>query len=198
MKHHLNRKSIKSSVAATFAMLALASTQPLLAEEENTGAFFGKNAPGKWIIGAKLAKVDPNTPGVDVTDADAAGIVLGYEFASAIGDGGGSATVEFEYITGDDNGDSGAGVNYDADITNLFFTYRSPGKLYYKVKGGVTYTDFDVSVLGVDSNFEDVSFGWGAGLGYRVGDLGVVELEYSADTGDADIDVIAVNALLEF
>jgi len=197
MRHQVNSKSTKSIVAATLAILTFAAAQPSLANEPNSGPFFGNNAPGKWIIGGKIANVDPNTPGVSVSDADAAGIVLGYEFATPIGNGGGSSTVEFEYFTGDSSG-SALDLDYDVDIANIFFTYRSPGKLYYKLKGGLTYTNFDINVLDVESDFEDVSFGWGAGLGYRVGDLGVLELEYSADTGDSDIDVIAVNALLEF
>lgn len=197
MNYQKHCSPIKSIVVTMVAIFALAAQQSSFAADPNSGPFFGKNAPGKWIIGGKIAKVDPNTPGLDVGDADAAGIVLGYEFARSIGDAGGSSTVEFEYITGDDNVPE-FDINYDVEVANIFFTYRSAGELYYKIKGGLTYTNFDISTLGVRNDFEDVSFGFGAGLGYRVGDLGVVELEYSADTGDSDIDVISVNALLEF
>ncbi len=197
MNHQNYRSSIKSAVVTMVAIFGLAAQQSSFAADPNSGPFFGKSAPGKWIIGGKVAKIDPNTPGVDVGDADAAGIVLGYEFARSIGDAGGSSTVEFEYITGDDNVPE-FDTNYDVEVANIFFTYRSAGELYYKVKGGLTYTNFDISTLGIRNDFEDVSFGYGAGLGYRIGDLGVVELEYSADTGDSDIDVISVNALLEF
>jgi len=197
MKTTLLSNPIKSTTVTVVTMFALATQSPSFAADSNSGPFFGKNAPGKWIIGGKLANIDPNTPGVDVEDADAAGIVLGYEFARSIGDAGGSSTVEFEYITGDSDS-SQFGTEYDVDVANIFFTYRSAGTVYYKLKGGLTYTNFDINTLGVRSDFEDVSAGFGVGLGYRVGDLGVIELEYATETGDADVDIIGVNALLEF
>lgn len=196
MKLPTINKNIKSAILTLAAVAALATHNSSFAADPNSGAFFGSNAPGKWIIGGKAAKVDLNGP--DTKDADAAGIVVGYEFARSIGDLGGSSTVEFEYITGDGSVDS-LGVDYDVNVANIFFTYRSPGTLYYKLKGGLAYSDFEFNdtQLG-QSDFEDVSLAFGVGLGYRVGDLGVVELEYSTDTGDADLGILAVNALLEF
>lgn len=182
-------------IAVTAVSLFVMALHPVsFAADSNTGAFFGKKAAGKWIIGGKIAKIDLNTP--DLDDVDAAGIVIGYEFASSIGDLGGTSTVELEYITGDDI--AGIGTNLDVDVANLFFTYRSAGTLYYKLKGGLSYANFDINTFGVDSEFEDTSATFGVGLGYRIGDLGVVEVEYSADTGDSDLGVIGVNALLEF
>lgn len=196
MTHPTLRKKVKFAIVSMVSLVALATNHISIAADPNSGAFFGNKAPGKWIIGGKVAKVDLNGP--DVKDADAAGIVLGYEFAKSIGSLGGSSTVEFEYITGDATIDS-LGLNYDVNVANIFFTYRSAGTLYYKLKGGLSYADFEFndSVFGT-SDFEDVGLAFGVGLGYRVGELGVLELEYSADTTDADLGILAVNALLEF
>ena len=158
------------------------------------GRFFGKEAKGKWLIGVKAAKIDNNLE--DLEDADGLGIILGYEFDKPIGNDG-TSTVELEYVQADDTSLFGVGT-YDADILNLFFTYRSAGTLYYKAKGGLTYTDIRIDSPGLVNSFEDVSFAFGIGLGYHIGDIGVVELEYSLDTGNTDLGMIGVNALLEF
>lgn len=187
---------------------------------QNDGFFFGKKAPGKWTIGAKLANIDPNVDRVN--DASAVGVVLGYEFASAIGDSGGSASVELEYISGDNERDlvgfdtgtvfndpdsdfirnPGAvadAISYEADVANLFFTYRSPGTLFYKVKAGLSYANVDIRLVnGILIDREDVSLAGGIGLGYRFNDLGVIELEYSADSGESDLGILGLNALLQF
>ena len=194
MKYPAIKKHTKSAIVSV--VVALAGHQSSFAADPNSGEFFGNNAPGKWIIGGKIAKVDLNGP--EVKDADAVGIVLGYEFARAIGNLDGSSTIELEYISGDATIDS-LGLSYDVNVANLYFTYRSAGTLYYKLKGGLSYTDFAFNETQFgQSEFEDVSVAFGVGLGYRVGDLGVVELEYSADTGDSDVGILAVNALLEF
>lgn len=192
----ITRKSIiKSSVAAAlfFAGIGLSSTT--MAADDNGGTFFGKEAPGKWIIGLKLANIDPNVD--NVQDADGIGIVLGYEFARSIGSGG-SSTFELEYISGDEEG-SGDFFEYEANVLNAFFTYRSAGTLYFKVKGGLSYSDIEVnSIFGQQAEDEDVALAAGIGLGYRIQDYGVVELEYSQDSGDSDLGILGLNALLEF
>ncbi len=189
-------KKFKSAIVTLAAIGALAVQPTSFAADGDTGAFFGNNAPGKWIIGGKVAKVDANI--IDEKDADAAGIVIGYEFARSIGNAGGSSTIEFEYITGDASIPS-LGLDYDVDVANIFFTYRSAGTLYYKLKGGLSYADFQFtdSQFG-NSDLEEVGLAFGVGLGYRVGDLGVLELEYSGDTSDADLGILGLNALLEF
>jgi hypothetical protein len=194
-KNKLASKTLKSAIVALTALGALATQQTSLAADPDSGAFFGTNAPGKWIIGGKVAKIDANI--ANEKDADAAGIVLGYEFARSIGDLGGSSTIEFEYITGDASIPS-LGINYDVDVANIFFTYRSAGTLYYKLKGGLSYADFQFTDSIFRADTEEVGLAFGIGLGYRVGDLGVVELEYSGDASDADLGILGVNALLEF
>jgi len=191
------KKTPLRSIALSAIIAATSFGSTLSHAEDKGGPFFGKSAPGKWIIGGKIAKVDLNQ--ADSVDVDAAGIVLGYEFARSIGNAGGTSTVELEYFTGDDDINSFAGANVDVEVANLFFTYRSPGTLYYKIKGGLSAADVTVSdSLGGRSTASETGLAGGIGLGYRVGDLGVVELEYQADASDADLGILSLNGLLEF
>ena len=54
------------------------------------------------------------------------------------------------------------------------------------------------SLIDPTAEFDDFSVAGGIGIGYHVGDYGVIELEYQTDTADADIGIFALNALLEF
>ena len=149
------------------------------------------------IIGGKISKVDLNQ--ADSVDVDAAGIVLGYEFARSIGNAGGTSTVELEDISGDDDINSLGGANVDVEVANLFFTYRSPGTLYYKIKGGLSASEIEInSAFNGRSSASETGLAGGIGLGYRVGDLGVIELEYQLDASDADLGILSLNGLLEF
>lgn len=180
----------------TISAFALASGSAIAAKNgTNEGTFFGKEAPGKWIIGVKAGQVDANSEFVE--DADAVGLVLGYEFARPIGNNGGSSTVELEYIKADETPISGFG-DYEVDMLNLFFTYRTAGTLYFKAKAGASFSTITLTTPAFDTDVDDVSLAGGIGLGYRIGDYGVIELEYSDDTGDNDLGVIGLNALLEF
>lgn len=165
--------------------------------QDNSGTFFGKEATGKWIIGGKAGKIDLNAEGVN--DADAAGIVLGYEFDQTIGGFGGTSTIEVEYITGDESALDDV-LRYEADVLNVFFTYRTAGDLYFKVKGGLSYATVDITsdIIALRDDFEDVAIAGGLGFGYRFGDRGAIELEYSKDSGNADLSIVGVNALLKF
>lgn len=195
-------KAIKSSINSVLpkllaiGLLSLISTVSFGQEDRtNDGPFFGKQAKGKWIIGIKAAQIDNNIE--DLKDADAIGVVLGYEFDRPIGGLGGRSSVELEYLDGDDTNLAGVGT-YDPDLVNLFFTYRSAGDLYYKFKVGLSYSDIEITTPGLVGNSEDVALAGGIGLGYRFSDYGKMELEYSADAGNNDLGAISFNALLDF
>jgi len=197
-------------IGSLFVAAASLTLNPPYAADDNSGPFFGKKAAGKWIVGIKAANIDPNF--ADAKDTTGIGVVLGYEFARSVGQG--SSSVELEYIVGDEqdiNQVAGVGPippigvsqqisgSYEADVLNLFFTYRSPGDLYYKVKGGLSYVDLNVSPeIVLDRDFEDTSLAAGIGLGYRFQDRGAIELEYSQDSGDADIGILGLNGMLKF
>lgn len=178
---------------ASFMMLNVGSVYAQ--KKSNSGTFFGKEAKGKWIIGVKAGQVNTNVEEID--KADTVGIVLGYEFDKPIGNLGGTSTVELEYLDADETDLFGVGI-YDPDMLNLFFTYRSAGDLYYKLKLGLSYSDILIQSPGVNTFSEDVALAGGIGLGYRFGDYGVVEVEYSQDAGYNDLGIFSMNALMEF
>ncbi len=171
---------------------------------------FGNEAKGKWIIGAKAVNIDANEPGLN--DASGTGVVIGYEFDKDVA--GGRSSFEVEYISGEEEQVSqlnGLGFipsefaigslsgTYEVDIINAFFTYKSAGDVYFKLKGGISYADINVRVgTLLDTSFEDTSLAGGIGIGYRLGDRGQIELEYSKDAGNSDIGVVGVNGLLKF
>jgi hypothetical protein len=122
--------------------------------------------------------------------------MLGYEFDTPIGDSG-SSTFELEYVSGDATNLQGIG-EYNADIISGFFTYRSAGTLYFKVKAGLSYAEIETNTPLSRDTYEDLSLAAGIGLDYHVGDYGVLELEYSQDSSDTDLGILVLNALLEF
>ncbi|MCH2189785.1 MAG: outer membrane beta-barrel protein [Gammaproteobacteria bacterium] len=187
---------IKNLVAVT--SIAAAALLSPSAFGEDGGAFFGKKAAGKWVIGAKAVNIDPNAPNVD--DSRGVGIVVGYEFDTTVGYGSGKSSFEIEYIQGDKQEFTLTNpTTYEANVLNAFFSYRSPGTVYYKLKGGLSYVDIDVvTSTALFDDFEETSFALGGGLGVRIGDYGVVELEYTQDTGDSDLGLLSLNGLLNF
>ena len=71
----------------------------------------------KWIIGAKIARID--TTSETISDADARGAVIGYQFAKSIGNLGGTTSLELEYLT--------------SEVTEL--------------ENFISFSDFDVNVF---------------------------------------------------
>ncbi len=202
------RPSIQQARILSLVLLLSLACPPLsfAAEPSKNGTFFGHSADGKWIIGAKIANVDPNI--AEVSDADGKGIVLGYEFARPVGDNG-SSTVELEYITTDATPLSlfDPDTTYESDIVNLFFTYRTAGRVYFKVKAGLSYSDRTINnaPLGLLTDSGEVLFGGeevalaaGLGFGLRINEYGVIEVEYSQDASDLDTGILGVNAFLQF
>ncbi|MDJ0957551.1 MAG: hypothetical protein QNI91_11855 [Arenicellales bacterium] len=163
------------------------------ADEE--GTFFGQDATGKWIVGIKAGVMENNTEGFG--DATNAGIVLGYRFSRAIGGIGGSSSVEFEATTSVSDGDiSGTGSEWDVNTYALFFTYATPGKVYFKGKLGGMYSDVSSNAAGVGGNAS--GFSGGLGFGLKIGENGKIEAEYTGVTGDNDLSFWSLGGLYEF
>ena len=66
-------------------------------------------------------------------------------------------------------------------------------KKYFPVRRGVLQR-----TVGHVKAVEDVSFAIGLGIGYRINELGMIELEYTQDSGSADVGTLGLNALLTF
>jgi len=192
-----NMQMINSALNYTVKLIAtliigLLMYQNVSAESDDA-TFFGHKASGNWIIGLKLAQIDLD---FSDTDADALGAILGYEYDLRL-DGGGTTTIELEYLTSDETNFRGLG-NYDGDVWSLFFTYRSAGTLYFKAKAGASSSDFIAKTPTTNFTYKDTTLAGGIGLGYHVGDLGTIEVEYSLDAGDSQVGILGLNILFEF
>ena len=175
--------------------IALALSIPSLAVADEEGTFFGQDATGKWIVGLKAGVIQSDTDGFG--DATNAGVVLGYRFSRAIGGIGGSSSVEAEFTTSVDDGDfsNGAGT-WSVDTYALFFTYATPGTVYFKGKLGGMTTDVSTSISGVENDAS--GFAYGLGLGVRAGESGRFELEYTGVTGDNNLNFLSLGGMFEF
>lgn len=214
---YLSIKFITACKYCLVCLIAIMASQSAFAQittVDTSGPFFGNHAKGKWMIGIKAGKIDNNAE--DIDDADAIGLVLGYEFAKPVGIGG-TSTIELEYISGDETEALDGFATYEAEMLNLFMTYRSPGTLYYKFKLGLSYSNveanglFGINIppandLGdfnqvplVDINSEeDVALAGGIGLGFRIQDFGVIEIEHVSDAGNNDLSLTTISAIGRF
>ena len=209
--------SYKYCITGLLGLMISHTTLAQTEAKDTSGPFFGNHATGKWTIGLKVGNIDNNIENTD--DADAVGVVVGYEFSKPIA--GGKSSIELEYISGDVT-DRQFGIgNYEAEMLNLFFTYRSPGALFFKIKGGLSYSNLDIDVdpnlvafpnIGfqdiafpdASSSNEDVSLAAGVGLGYKFSNIGdsnvngLVEIEHISASGDDDLSFTGFNFIGQF
>jgi opacity protein-like surface antigen len=153
------------------------------------------------MVGAKYAVTKNGIDGVN--DADAVGLVLGYHFARPV-DFNGTASIELEYLTTTSDGDFSANSDFgqagkwNYDAWSIFFAYRTPGMVYFKAKLGGTNSDVTYANPGGDFRTDEFAFAWGAGLGVKLGDRFLAELEYAATAGDNELEFISLGGILEF
>lgn len=191
-----------NKVITGFIVAASMATVSNSALAEKEGTWFGKRAPGQWYIGVKQGKIRNGLRGTD--DATNQGLLVGYQFARAIGDTNGTASIELEASSTSDEGtfgpgsDLGTSGNWDADILGLFMIYRSAGKVYFKIKGGLQQSEINYNAFGSTLQSDDTSLAGGIGLGVKVGDSGNVEVEYGGETGDNDLGNFSLSGHLRF
>ncbi len=198
-------KKLITILVASVACLSVSA----YAADDNNGTFFGKSAPGKWMVSIKVAQV--SNDGVEISqvsnlnngydEATAVGLILGYHFARPVGLNG-SSTLEFEILPSADGDVNSGGIvgQWQADILNAHMSYRSAGKLYFNLKGGLSYASVDLVSNGGRKleTQDDVNFSFGGGLGLKMGHWGALELEYSSTVGDLDLGIFALNGIAEF
>jgi opacity protein-like surface antigen len=191
----------KSTRTLTMSVLVALLLSPALAQEE--GTFFGSEANGKWIIGGKVGQIRTGKDGFD--DANAAGVIVGYEFARPVGYDG-KASIEFEFMSSSD-GDVKAGSSFlpegeagqwNAELTNIFFAYRTAGKVYFKAKLGGQRTKQTFKITGDSVDNDEVAFAFGVGLGIKLAEWARLEVEYSQDAGENDVGILSLNAMALF
>lgn len=192
---HKNKSSKKLHWVA-LGLLGLLLGPVANAQEE--GTFFGQDATGTWLIGAKGGVLNSNVAGFD--DATNAGVVLGYRFSRAIGGIGGSSSIELEGTTSTSEGDfanqAGSG-QWEGDTVALYFTYSTPGRVYFKGKLGGVSSKVKTNVAGA-SDTKDTSVAAGAGLGFKMTENAKLELEYTSSTGDNRVAFGSLGVLFEF
>lgn len=189
----------RTFIATALASLLLATTSH--ADNYQT-TWFGEEANGQWLAGIKVGRSEPNYAGYN--SVDTATVVVGYQFARPIGEGG-TASVEFEMSTSNDdelgrNNDYDLNGHWDTQTKAAFMTYRSPGTVYWKGKVGVMNSNIRTALpLGV-VEASDTNFAYGVGLGYRAGryrDINI-EGEWVGTSGDADIGMLNVGVHANF
>ena len=66
------------------AMLVSFSAIATEFDQPGDGPFFGEEANGQWLIGAKYVDMNNSDDGIGEEEARNAGIILGYEFARPV------------------------------------------------------------------------------------------------------------------
>jgi len=163
--------------------------------------WFGQTADGSWLVGADFGAAQIGRNGHQ--DTSNAGITVGYEFSRPIGFSG-TSTIEFSATTSTTDGsigfDSiyGATGNWDVDTQSLFFTYRTPGTVYFKGKLGGIQSSIRSRGTTFNIKEDDTSLGFGAGLGLRPWKNVAFEAEYVGASGTNDISLITIGAKIGF
>jgi hypothetical protein len=190
----------RSKLAAI--LLAATLITPAAFAEEFT--WFGHEKQGNWLLGLKGASLQNGRPGHD--DASNSAVLLGYRFAP-MGRLPGSASLEFEFSNSFDEGDVingghfGVPGQWSSDTVGLYYTYRSPGTVYFLGKFGALKTDITTSVANSgELSEQDTSFSYGGGIGLHLGQSGNfnVELEFVGSSGESEINMINLGGIYRF
>jgi len=163
--------------------------------------WFGETADGTWLVGADFGAAQIGRNGHQ--DTSNAGITVGYEFSRPVGLGG-SSTIELSLSTSTSDGgigfDSiyGTTGSWNVDTQSLFFTYKTPGTVYFKGKLGGIQSSIRSHGRTFNSKEDDTSLGFGAGLGLRPWKNVTFEAEYTGASGTNDINLITIGARIGF
>jgi len=192
MKFKLHATTVLAAAIAVFSHLADAA--------ENGTTWFGNTADGQWLVGIKAGPVSTNDNRFN--DADNAALVLGYQFARAIGDRG-SVTAEFEYSDTYSDGDLDVipGASWHVPMWAGFLAYRTPGTVYFKAKLGILYSDIKTRDAGtIILDHSDTNLAFGGGLGVKLGARQnfLIEAEWTGTTGDSTVDQVTLGGLYLF
>ena len=128
-------------------------------------------------FGAKMGPMQLDIPGAD--DPTNAGVAVGYELSVVLGDLG----FEGEFTTTMDEG-SANNKDIEVDTVGIYATYRTPGTVFVKARGG--FVNWDINGIADDT---DTSLG--IGLGFSLG-LIKFELEYTQISDDIDFVSLGV------
>ena len=86
------------------------------------------------------------------------------------------------------DGEVGSNTNWDITTIAGYAVFRSEGNIGFKAKTGLAYWDTD--------NDRDMSLSLGIGAGFKIGESGMLDVEYTQI--DDSVDYISVGYLFNF
>lgn len=84
------------------------------------------------------------------------------------------------------------GVDADVNVAGIFAAYRTPTKVFGKIKAGTVFTELNRS--GSDLDDDNSEFAWGLGLGAEI--FYGVDLELEFTQISDEVDAIGINLIL--
>lgn len=139
-----------------------------------TTLFMSTANAGGITFGAKTGPMQVDGLKDDPTNA---GVAVGYEMGVVLGDLG----FEGEFTTTMKDGETQSGGDADIDTMGVYATYRSPGFVYLKARGGFVRWEA--------GSQDDTATSMGIGVGFS---LGLIQFELELTQIDDDIDFISL------
>ncbi len=159
------KKTFAHILALPAVMFALSASATEF-DQPGDGPFFGNEANGQWLIGAKYVDMNNSDKGLGEEESRNAGIILGYEFARPVWKG--KAAFEFQYLPSIEWGNvNGAGTSNPSDeyplggrwenpVYSGYVAYRTPGRLYAKGKVGIVASRFKIESIWGQQQLVDI------------------------------------------
>jgi len=154
-----------------------------------------------FYAGASYNDYDIDFSNADLDSAKGFGLIGGMEFKHGLAaeiEYNDSGKTDFDYSVG-----AITGGKIQVRSFSAYGIYRTPGNVYFKAKGGLTYNDVEVSDLRCSTSFcinsfwgEDIGLALGLGGGVKIGAKLRTELEYTLI--DEDIDFWKLGLLFSF
>ncbi|BCR03295.1 hypothetical protein DESUT3_03640 [Desulfuromonas versatilis] len=134
-----------------------------------------------WYIGIKGGPMISDIGGMDNAGNLGALVgrdVYGFEYGRLAVEGEFTASIEDGEISKAEFFDG----KWDLNTLGVWLAYRSPHRLYGKLKLGVNYVDINVDRSGNDFKDETTGLSWGIGAGWQLDEIFSVEVEYTQET----------------
>ncbi|NOZ53419.1 MAG: hypothetical protein GXP08_09825 [Gammaproteobacteria bacterium] len=152
----------------TLVIFVFAASCAVIAPKVMAGEFTIAAMTGPMLLG--------DLPG-DPDDPTNGGIVLGYELGIVLAD----LAVEADFTKTLDKGNNESEV----DTAGLYLALRTPGPIYFKVRGGFVSWDYSDE----NSSSDDSGTSYGLGIGFS---LALLQIELDYTTIDDDINFVSL------
>lgn len=147
-------------------------------------------ADSSLYFGIKYGPMDPDWAGI--SSGNSVGIDAGYMLGDLFGVGEyATFAIEAEYTTVVSKGNAYVpGGEWDINTLALYFVVRSQGEIYGKLKGGFIREDASVNLPGFADSATETDQSGGIGIGWRLDQIGLVELELTGI--EKDINYLSI------